>query len=581
MSITSQEITELLKQRIQKFDVPIFSEDVGIITDIGDGIAHVYGLAGVKAGELVEFSNGVKGLALNLESDSVGVIIMGPYDDIEEGSEVRSTGQIAQVPVGPDLVGRVVNALGEPIDGKGPIAAAAQYAVERVAPGVIERKPVFRPMQTGLKAVDAMVAIGRGQRELIIGDRQRGKSAIAIDAVINQKGQDNICVYVCIGQNAQTVARLAATLEEYGAMAHSIIVAATSSEPAALWYLAPYAGCAMAEYFLDQGQDATCVYDDLSKHAWAYRQISLLLRRPPGREAYPGDVFYLHSRLLERACQLSDENGGGSIAALPLIETLEGDVSGYIPTNVISITDGQIFVESDLFNSGIRPAVNAGTSVSRVGGDAQIKAMKQVAGQLRLDLAQYRELAAFAAFSSDLDKTTLGQLQRGQRMTELLKQPQYSPLRVEQQVSILFAGSRGLLDDIPVEKIVEFEKGLHQYMGTQGKDVLDAIAEKKALDDDLEGRLKKAIEDYKRTSGLAVKAEGAVAEAGDDKPKDAPAASSVSASEGEHTAADVAQAEKAGSPDDPGQAEKAGSPADAAPADAARADGAPVEKPEA
>jgi len=571
MSITSQEITELLKQRIEKFDVPIFSEDVGVITDIGDGIAHVYGLAGVKAGELVEFKNGVKGLALNLEADSVGVIIMGPYDDIEEGQEVRSTGQIAQVPVGPNLVGRVVNALGEPIDGKGPIAAAAEYPVERVAPGVIERKPVFRPMQTGLKAVDAMVAIGRGQRELIIGDRQRGKSAIAIDAVINQKGQGNICVYVCIGQNAQTVARLAATLDEYGAMGHSIIVAATSSEPAALWYLAPYAGCAMAEYFLDQGQDATCIYDDLSKHAWAYRQISLLLRRPPGREAYPGDVFYLHSRLLERACQLSDENGGGSIAALPIIETLEGDVSGYIPTNVISITDGQIFVESDLFNSGIRPAVNAGTSVSRVGGDAQIKAMKQVAGQLRLDLAQYRELAAFAAFSSDLDKATLGQLQRGQRMTELLKQPQYAPLRVEQQVSILFAGSRGLLDDIPVDKIVEFEKGFHQYMGTQGKDVLDAIAEKKALDEDLESRLKKAVLDYKRSSGLAVKVEGAAETDAEEKPgakpeakgdaKAEPKADAKSAdtpvSEGEHTAADVAQAEGSGS-------DKAVSPEDVA-----------------
>ena len=558
MSIRSQEITELLKQRIEKFDVPIFSEDVGVITDIGDGIAHVYGLAGVKAGEIVEFKNGVKGLALNLEADSVGIIIMGPYDDIEEGQEVRSTGQIAEVPVGPNLVGRVVNALGEPIDGKGPIAAAAEYPVERVAPGVIERKPVFRPMQTGLKAVDAMVAIGRGQRELIIGDRQRGKSAIAIDAVINQKGQNKICVYVCVGQNAQTVARLAATLEEYGAMDHTIIVAATSSEPAALWFLAPFAGCAMAEYFLDQGQDATCIYDDLSKHAWAYRQISLLLRRPPGREAYPGDVFYLHSRLLERACQLSDENGGGSIAALPIIETLEGDVSGYIPTNVISITDGQIFVESDLFNSGIRPAVNAGTSVSRVGGDAQIKAMKQVAGQLRLDLAQYRELAAFAAFSSDLDKNTLGQLQRGQRMTELLKQPQYSPLRVEQQVSILFAGSRGLLDDIPVEKIVEFEKGYHQYMGTQGKDVLDAIADKKALDDDLEARLRKAILDYKRTSGLAVKVEGAPVDEDEDKPaaKDADK-KPPSSLEGESTAEDVAKAQSDKPSDDSAEASPA------------------------
>jgi F-type H+/Na+-transporting ATPase subunit alpha len=518
MGIRGQEITNLLKQKIEKFDVPIFSEDTGVVTDIGDGIAHVYGLAGVKAGELVEFKNGVKGLALNLEADSVGIIVMGPFDEIEEGDEVHTTGQIAQVPVGDNLVGRVVNVLGEPIDGKGAIEAAAQYPVERVAPGVIERKPVDRPVQTGLKAVDAMVPIGRGQRELIIGDRQRGKSAIGIDAVINQKGQDLVCIYVCIGQNSQTVARLAATLEEYGAMDHSIIVAATSSDPAAMWYLAPYAGCAMAEHFLDQGKDAMCIYDDLSKHAWAYRQISLLLRRPPGREAYPGDVFYLHSRLLERACQLSDANKGGSITALPIIETLEGDVSGYIPTNVISITDGQIFVESDLFNSGIRPAVNAGTSVSRVGGAAQIKAMRQVAGQLRLDLAQYRELAAFAAFSSDLDKATLGQLQRGQRMTELLKQPQYAPLKVEEQVSILFAGSRGLLDDIPVDKIVEFEKGFHQHMATQGKDILEAIAEKKALDDDLEKKLREAIADYKRGSGLAVKAAGAdKAEDGDDR----------------------------------------------------------------
>jgi F-type H+-transporting ATPase subunit alpha len=548
LGIRGQEITNLLKQKIEKFDVPIFSEDVGVITDIGDGIAHVYGLAGVKMGELVEFKNGVKGLALNLEQDSVGVIVMGPYEEIEEGDEVRTTGQIAQVPVGPNLVGRVVNALGEPIDGKGAIEAADQYPVERVAPGVIARKPVDRPVQTGLKAVDAMVPVGRGQRELIIGDRQRGKSAIAVDTVLNSKGQDLICIYVCIGQNAQTVARLAATLDEYGAMGHSIIVAATSSDPAAMWYLAPYAGCAMGEYFLDQGQDALCVYDDLSKHAWAYRQISLLLRRPPGREAYPGDVFYLHSRLLERACQLSDENKAGSITALPIIETLEGDVSGYIPTNVISITDGQIFVESDLFNSGIRPAVNAGTSVSRVGGAAQIKAMRQVAGQLRLDLAQYRELAAFAQFSSDLDKQTLGQLQRGQRMTELLKQPQYAPLKVEQQVSILFAGSRGLLDDIPVEKIVEFEKGFHQYMATQGKDILGAIAEKKALDDDLEKKLTEAIADYKRGSGLAVKKEGAdkaqdeedeKASRGDDSKKsndDAQAA-------GEHTSEDVAKAE--------------------------------------
>jgi F-type H+-transporting ATPase subunit alpha len=517
MGIKSQEITELLKRRIESFDVPIFAEDVGVVTDIGDGIAHVYGLAGVKAGEIVEFKGGVKGLALNLERDSVGIIIMGPYEEIEEGDEVRTTGKIAQVPVGDALVGRVVNALGEPIDGKGPIAGGENKPVEVVAPGVITRKPVDTPVQTGLKAVDAMVPIGRGQRELIIGDRQRGKSAIAIDTVINQKGQDLICIYVCVGQNAQFVARLAATFEEYGAMDHTIIVAATSSEPAALWFLAPFAGCAMGEYFRDGGKEALLVYDDLSKHAWAYRQISLLLRRPPGREAYPGDVFYLHSRLLERAAKMNDANGGGSLTALPIIETLEGDVSGYIPTNVISITDGQIFVESDLFNAGIRPAVNAGTSVSRVGGAAQIKAMRQVAGQLRLDLAQFRELAAFAQFSSDLDKQTLSQLQRGQRMTELLKQDQYQPLRVEQQVSILFAGSHGLLDDIEVDKIRDFEKGLHQYMSSTGKAVLDRIAEAKELDDALEADLQKAIEDFKRSAGFAKRPAAEPDESGEPK----------------------------------------------------------------
>jgi F-type H+-transporting ATPase subunit alpha len=510
LGIKSQEITELLKQKIQKFDVPIFAEDVGVITDVGDGIAHVYGLAAVKSGEIVEFEDGTRGIALNLERDSVGIIIMGAFDKIEEGQQVRTTGKIAQVPVGPGLVGRVVNALGEPIDGKGPIESVASYPVEKVAPGVITRQPVDTPVQTGLKAVDAMVPIGRGQRELIIGDRQRGKSAIAIDAIINQKGENLTCIYVCVGQNAQFVARLAATLEQYGALDHTIIVAATSSESAALWYLAPFAGCAMGEYFLDQGQEALIIYDDLSKHAWAYRQISLLLRRPPGREAYPGDVFYLHSRLLERACKLSQDSGGGSITALPIIETLEGDVSGYIPTNVISITDGQIFVESDLFNSGIRPAVNAGTSVSRVGGAAQIKAMRQVAGQLRLDLAQFRELAAFAQFSSDLDKQTLAQLERGRRMTELLKQDQYQPLRVEQQVSILFAGSRGLLDDVPVDKVRAFEKGLHTHLAATGKELLAEIAQKKALDDDLEKRLTDAINDYKRGSGLVpVKSEAA------------------------------------------------------------------------
>jgi F-type H+-transporting ATPase subunit alpha len=507
MSIRSQEITNLLKQRIEKFDVPLFSEDVGVITDIGDGIAHIYGLAGARAGEILQFPGGVRGIALNLEPESVGAIIMGPYAEIEEGDEVHTTGEIAQTPVGEGLVGRVVNALGEPIDGRGPIQTEARQPVERVAPGVITRKPVDTPVQTGLKAVDSMIPIGRGQRELIIGDRQRGKSAIAIDTVINQKGENLICVYVCIGQNAQFVARLAATFEEYGAMEHTIIVAATAADPAAMWYLAPYTGCAMGEYFKDKGQDALAVYDDLSKHAWAYRQISLLLRRPPGREAYPGDVFYLHSRLLERACRMNEDNGGGSLTALPIIETLEGDVSGYIPTNVISITDGQIYVESDLFNAGIRPAVNAGTSVSRVGGAAQIKAMRQVAGQLRLDLAQFRELAAFAQFSSDLDKNTLAQLQRGQRMTELLKQDQYQPMPVEQQVAVLFAGSRGLIDDVPVEKVRDFEKGMLQLLTTQQKEILAEIAEKQELDDALEKKLTDAITEFKSTSGLVPKKE--------------------------------------------------------------------------
>jgi F-type H+/Na+-transporting ATPase subunit alpha len=564
MGIKSQEITELLKQKIEKFDVPVFSEDVGVITDIGDGIAHVYGLAGVQAGEIVEFPGGVPGLALNLEQDSVGIIIMGPFDKIEEGDEVRTTGRIAQVPVGDALIGRVVNALGEPIDGKGPIDTKESRPVEVVAPGVITRKPVDTPVQTGLKAVDAMVPIGRGQRELIIGDRQRGKSAIAIDTVINQKGENLVCIYVCIGQNAQTVARLAATFEQYGAMDHTIIVSATSSEPAALWFLAPFAGCAIGEFYRDAGREALMVYDDLSKHAWAYRQISLLLRRPPGREAYPGDVFYLHSRLLERAAKLNDDNGGGSLTALPIIETLEGDVSGYIPTNVISITDGQIFVESDLFNSGIRPAVNAGTSVSRVGGAAQIRAMRQVAGRLRLDLAQYRELAAFASFSSDLDKQTLSQLQRGQRMTELLKQDQYAPLKIEQQVSILFAGARGLVDDIPVEKMRDFEKGFHQYMGTTGKEILAQIADRKEIDEALEASLTKAVLDYKRGSGLVERKEG---EEPDEEPDEDPSTEpgSPEVPDPGPAAAPVGDAEAAAAGSD-AEAAAAGSDAEAAPA---------------
>src|ERR1700704_6552363 len=507
MGIKSQEITELLKQKIEKFDVPVFSEDVGVITDIGDGIAHVYGLAGVQAGEIVEFPGGVPGLALNLERDSVGIIIMGPYEEIEEGDEVHTTGRIAQVPVGDALIGRVVNALGEPIDGKGPIDSQETKPVELVAPGVITRKPVDTPVQTGLKAVDAMVPIGRGQRELIIGDRQRGKSAIAVDTVINQKGEDLVCIYVCIGQNAQTVARLAATLEEYGAMGHTIIVAATSSEPAALWYLAPFAGCAMGEHFRNSGREALIVYDDLSKHAWAYRQISLLLRRPPGREAYPGDVFYLHSRLLERSARMNKENGGGSLTALPIIETLAGDISAYIPTNVISITDGQIYLLTDLFYAGIRPAISTGLSVSRVGGAAQVKAMRQVAGRLRLDLSQYRELAAFAQFASDLDKRTRDQLERGKRMEELLKQDQYQPMPVAQQVIVLFAGGNGLLDDVPVDKVRQFEKELLRFLSSSHPGVEQAIAKEKALSADSEKLLRGAIEEFKQSSPLVAKPE--------------------------------------------------------------------------
>ena len=498
MGIKSQEITELLKQKIEKFDVPVFSEDVGVITDIGDGIAHVYGLAGVQAGEIVEFPGGVPGLALNLERDSVGIIIMGPYDQIEEGDEVRTTGRIAQVPVGDALIGRVVNALGEAIDDRGPIDTKETRAVEVVAPGVITRKPVDTPVQTGLKAVDAMVPIGRGQRELIIGDRQRGKSAIAVDTVINQKGENLVCIYVCIGQNAQTVARLAATLEQYGAMDHTIIVSATSSEPAALWFLAPFAGCAMGEFFRDSGREALMVYDDLSKHAWAYRQISLLLRRPPGREAYPGDVFYLHSRLLERAAKLSKERGGGSLTALPIIETQAGDVSAYIPTNVISITDGQIYLEADLFNAGIRPAINVGISVSRVGGNAQIKAMRQVAGSLRLDMAQYRDLAAFAQFGSDqLDKATQAQLARGQRLTEILKQDQYSPLPVEKQVLILYVATSGSSDSVPVNEVRRFERELLEFVDANHSSILKTIREKKALDDSIKAEIKKAVDAFK------------------------------------------------------------------------------------
>src|SRR5881409_209271 len=473
MGISSDEISSLIKRRIKEFDVPILAADVGIVTEVGDGIAQIYGLQGAQALELLEFKGGVSGIALNLEEDSVGAVILGPYEDIKEGDQVRTTGKIIQVPVGEALVGRVVNALGEPIDGKGPIETKEFAPVEKVAPGVITRQPVDTPLQTGIKAIDAMIPIGRGQRELIIGDRQTGKTAIALDTIINQKGQGVICIYVAIGQRAATVAQVAATLEARGAMEYTIIVSATASEPAPLWYIAPYAGCSMGEYFMDQGKDALLVYDDLSKHAWAYRQISLLLRRPPGREAYPGDVFYLHSRLLERAARLSEDRGGGTLTALPLIETQANDVSAYIPTNVISITDGQIFLESDLFNAGVRPAVNVGLSVSRVGSSAQTRAMKRVAGRIKGELAQYREMAAFAQFGSDLDATTQRLLNRGSRLTELLKQPQFSPLKMEEQVVVIYAGVNGYLDPLPLDRVRSFEDGLLSLLRGKHSEILD------------------------------------------------------------------------------------------------------------
>ncbi|TMF57199.1 MAG: F0F1 ATP synthase subunit alpha [Chloroflexi bacterium] len=509
MGIKSDEISSLIKQRIKDFDVPILSADVGIVTDVGDGIAHVYGLQNAQALELLEFKGGVPGVAFNLEEDSVGAIILGPYEEIREGDEVRTTGKIIQVPVGKALVGSVVNPLGEPIDGKGPIETKEFSPVEKVAPGVITRQPVDTPLQTGIKAIDSMIPIGRGQRELIIGDRQTGKTAIAIDTIINQKGQGVTCIYVAIGQRASTVAQVAAILERNGAMEHTIIVAATASDPAPLWYIAPYAGCSMGEFFMDKGQDALLVYDDLSKHAWAYRQISLLLRRPPGREAYPGDVFYLHSRLLERAARMGKDAGGGSLTALPIIETLAGDISAYIPTNVISITDGQIYLLSDLFYSGIRPAISTGLSVSRVGGAAQWKAMRQVAGQLRLDLAQYRDLAAFAQFASDLDKRTRDQLERGKRMTEVLKQGQYEPMAVPQQVIQLFAGARGYLDDVPVEQVTEFETELLRFITTSNAELVKAIEKDRAISDEIEKKLRAAIEEFRKSSPLVPKKEAA------------------------------------------------------------------------
>src|SRR5256712_1129208 len=505
MSISSDEISSLIKRRIKEFDVPILAADVGIVTEVGDGIAQIYGLQGAQALDMLEFKGGISGIAITLEEDAVGAVILGPYEGIKEGDEVRTTGKIIQVPVGEALVGRVVNALGEPIDGKGPIETKEFAPIEKVAPGVITRQPVDTPLQTGIKAIDAMIPIGRGQRELIIGDRQTGKTAIALDTIINQKGQGVICIYVAIGQRAATVAQVAAVLEARGAMEYTIIVSATASEPAPLWYIAPYAGCSMGEYFMDKGKDALLVYDDLSKHAWAYRQISLLLRRPPGREAYPGDVFYLHSRLLERAARMNKDNGGGSLTALPIIETLAGRISAYIPDQGISITDGQIYLLTDLFYAGIRPAISTGLSVSRVGGAAQIKAIRQVAGRLRLDLAQYRDLAAFAQFASDLDKRTRDQLERGKRMEELLKQPQYQPMPVAKQVMVLFAGTNGYTDDLAVDDLHAFEEQLLRFLDSSHAELEETIKRERPLSEETEKRLRSAIEEFRKASPLVKK----------------------------------------------------------------------------
>ncbi len=498
VDLKAEEITEIIRQQIAGFDEGIDVAEVGTVISVGDGIARIYGLDRIMANEMIEFPNGVVGLALNLEEDNVGAVLLGETSGIKEGDEVRRTRKIISVPVGPNVVGRVVDPLGNPIDGKGPIEAVEMYPIERIAPGVIDREPVKQPMQTGLKAIDAMIPIGRGQRELIIGDRQTGKTAVAVDAIINQKGKGVICVYVAIGQKKSTVAQTVKTLESFGAMEHTIIVSASASEPAPLQYLAPYGGCSMAEYFMYNGQHALVIYDDLSKHAQAYREISLLLRRPPGREAYPGDVFYLHSRLLERAAKLSEANGGGSLTALPVIETQAGDVSAYIPTNVISITDGQIYLETDLFFSGVRPAVNVGLSVSRVGGSAQIRAMRAVSGTLRLDLAQYRDVAAFAQFGSDLDKATQSQLSRGERLVEILKQGQYEPLPVELQAMSIFAGTQGHLDSLKVSAVRPFEKVMHAFLKDEKNDLLERIVSAKKLDDELRADMANAIEEIKK-----------------------------------------------------------------------------------
>ncbi len=499
MQLKADEITSVLKSYIKDYEKKIDVSETGTVLSVGDGIARIYGLEKVMAGELVEFESGEFGLVLNLEEDNVGVAIMGEDIHIKEGDTVKRTGRIFQVPVGKAMLGRVVDALGRPIDGKGPIKAEETRVVDVKAPGIVLRKPVHEPLQTGIKAIDAMIPIGRGQRELIIGDRQTGKTAIAIDTIINQKGKNCYCIYVAIGQKRSTVAKVVATLEEYGAMEYTTVVAATASEPAPLQYIAPYAGCAMGEYFRDNGMHALIIYDDLTKQAQAYRQLSLLLRRPPGREAYPGDIFYTHSRLLERAAKLNEAHGGGSLTALPIVETQAGDVSAYIPTNVISITDGQIYLETDLFYAGVRPAINVGLSVSRVGGNAQIKAMKQVAGRLRLELAQYRELEAFAQFGSDLDKATQRQLARGQRLVEILKQDQYQPLPVEKQIMIIYAGTNGYLDEYPVEVLRRFEKEFYDFLDNNYSDLLNKIATEKQITDEIKSQMDEAINRFKET----------------------------------------------------------------------------------
>lgn len=496
--IKADEITKLIREQIENYESKVTVDEVGTILSLGDGIARVYGLDKVMAGELLDFGHGVAGIAMNLEEDQVGVVVLGDYTEVKEGDEVKRTGTIMSVPTGSGLIGRVVNSLGQPIDDKGPITADKHIAIERLAPGVIDRQPVREPMATGIKAIDSMIPIGRGQRELIIGDRQTGKTAVILDTIINNKGNNLICIYCAIGQKRSSIARVVQTLEDYGAMEYTIVVAASASEPAPMLYLAPYAACAMGEFFRDGGKHSVVFYDDLSKHAAAYREISLLLRRPPGREAYPGDVFYLHSRLLERAAKMSDKKGGGSLTALPVIETQANDVSAYIPTNVISITDGQIFLETDLFNSGIRPAVNVGISVSRVGGSAQIKAMRQVAGSLKLDLAQYREMAAFAQFGSDLDKATQAQLNRGKRLVEVLKQDQYQPLPFSKQVLIIYAGTNGYLDDLEVEQIRSFESELYKYVESMNAKLLESIMEKKVIDDAIKAEIEKTLKEFKQ-----------------------------------------------------------------------------------